>query len=310
VVKGKSDTGFSPIPMTRLWPHLPEARRLRRLRGATLALALVAIAGCSGLKFGYNRLDWIASWQLGRFVDLEPEQKRLFNERFRQFWQWHRSTQLTLYVRDLRALVGLVDKPLDTAQVEQYLQLSQDHVGRMLQEAVPDTARVLQTLDDAQVAELAGNMAERRDKRAKESAELTAEELREEAQEQMEKALKRWIGPVNRDQRRRIADWAHERQYAGTVWHQYEAAWANAFTETLAHRRDAAFQQRLAALFDNARVPYREEMEKVQEHNRQAWIGLMADLSASLDDKQRRHLREQLGALAGDLEELAAQAPG
>lgn len=281
--------------------------RLTPTRRLALACLLLAIAGCSGLKFGYNRLDWIASWQLGRFVDLDPEQKRLFGERFKVFWRWHRSTQLALYVRDLRELATLAEKPLSPAQVEQYLALSQDHAGRALQEIVPDTARVLRTFDDGQVRELLANMAERRQERATESAGLTAEELREEAEEQMVKSLKRWIGPLTREQERRIRDWSSERQYAGTVWHQYQEAWASAFTETLSHRQDPDFEQRLSALFDNARVPYTEEMEKVQQHNRRAWVGLMADLSASLDRRQREHFRERLVGLAADLEELAAQ---
>lgn len=270
---------------------------------------MLAVAGCSGLKFGYNRLDWIASWQLGRFVDLEPEQKELFGERFKVFWQWHRSTQLSLYVRDLRELAARVDQPLTAAQVERYLDQSQDHAGRALQEIVPDTARVLQTFDDDQVRDLLANMAERRGERAKESAGLTTEEIREEAQDQMARNLKRWVGSLTREQERRIRDWSSERQYAGTVWHQYQEAWASAFTETLAHRRDPDFQQRLSVLFDNARVPYSEELEKVQQHNRASWIGLMADLSASLDARQRTHLRQRLTELAGDLEELAAQSP-
>lgn len=268
---------------------------------------LLAAAGCASVKFGYNRLDWIASWQLGRFVDLDPEQEKLFGQRFKAFWSWHRTTQLNLYVKDLRELAARVDQPLAAAEVEQYLNLSQEHAGRVLQEIVPDTARVLRTFDDAQVRELLANMAEKRRERAEESAEMTAEELKEEAQQQMVKSLKRWIGPLTREQERRIRDWSSERHYAGTVWHQYQEAWAAAFTETLAHRQEPDFEKRLSILFDHGRVPYSDEMEKVQQHNRKAWIGLMADLSASLDARQRRHLRERLGELAGDLEELAAQ---
>ena len=172
---------------------------------------------------------------------------------------------------------------------------------------MPDTARVLRTFDDAQVRELLANMAEKRRERGEESAGMTAEELEEEARKQMVKSLKRWIGPLTREQERRIRDWSSERQYAGTVWHQYQEAWATAFTETLAHRQDPDFEKRLSILFDHGRVPYSDEMEKVQQHNRKAWVGLMADLSASLDERQRRHLRAQLTQLAADLEELAAQ---
>jgi hypothetical protein len=288
--------------------RLPEAR-LTRSRWAAVALALVTVAGCSSIKFGYNRLDWLVSWQIGKFVDLDREQKDLVEARIGEVWRWHRGTQLKLYVQDLRELAAALEKPLDAAQVRRYLETSQQHATRTMREIVPDAARVLSTFSDAQVAELLDTMAERRAERAEESAELTAEELREQARAQMLKGLKRWIGPATRDQQRRILDWSHERQYAGSVWQQYEDAWATAFAEVLRARGTPEFEQQLGGMFDEARVPYSEEMERVAQHNRQAWIGLMADLSASLTPEQREHLRGRLQDLASDFDELAAQAP-
>ena len=272
-------------------------------------LALAALAGCSALKFSYNRLDWITTWQIGRFVDLDPQQRELFDEGFREVWRWHRGTQLTLYVRDLRELAATLERPLGAARVEEYLDRSQEHLGRVLQEMVPDSARLLQSFDDEQVAELLDNLAERRRARAEESEGMTTEDLRAEAQTQMARNLKRWTGSLNREQKNRIRRWAAERAYAGTIWQQYQEAWAAAFTEVLAHRRDPGFEQRLAELLDHGRVPYGDEMAKVQAHNRQAWIGVMADLSAMLTPDQRKHMQARLRELAADLEELASQ-PG
>jgi hypothetical protein len=56
---------------------------LKRQRWALALFVLVAATGCSSVKFGYNRLDWIVSWQLGRFVDLDRQQKELVTERLR-----------------------------------------------------------------------------------------------------------------------------------------------------------------------------------------------------------------------------------
>lgn len=273
--------------------------------GAVLLLA--ALAGCSALKLSYNRLDWIAAWQVERFVGLDGPQKDLFGEGFRDFWMWHRGTQLDLYVRDIREFAATLERPLTPARVEQYLGRSQAHLGRVLQEIVPDTAGVLRTFDDEQVAELVANLAKRRRKQAEKSEGMSAEELRDDAVERMERNLKRWTGPLTREQKTRIRRWAGERAYAGSVWHQYQEAWASAFTEVLAHRSEAGFEARLAELFGNGRVPYGEEMAKVQAHNRQAWIAVMADLSAMLTPEQRRHSQERLHELAADLEELSNQ---
>jgi hypothetical protein len=281
---------------------------LKHQRRLLALFVLVAVTGCSSVKLGYNRLDWLVSWQLNRFVDLDRQQKEVVAERLRVAWDWHRGTQLTLYARDLRELAARAERPLDAAEVERWLAVSQEHASRTLREVVPDIARVLGTFSDAQVRELLRNMAERRAERAGESAELTAAELRERAGKQMLKNLKRWMGPATREQRQRVEQWSNERLYAGTVWQQYEEAWAAAFSDVLLHRDAPDFGQRLAVLFDDARAPYAEDMERLQQHNRKAWVGLMADLSASLADKQRRHLRDRLDDLAADLEALAAQA--
>ena len=276
-------------------------------RPALALLLVAALTGCSALKVTYNRLDWIAAWQVGRFVDLEPPQRDLFDESFREFWRWHRGTQLELYVRDIRTLAATLDRPLSAAKVEEYLDRSQEHLARTLQELVPDTARVLRTFDDDQIAELTGNLAERRRERAEESENMSPEELREDAEERMVRNLKRWTGPLTREQKQRITRWAAERVYAGSVWQQYQEAWAGSFTQVLAHRREPGFEQQLAELFADAQVPYREDMRKVQQHNRQAWIRVMADLSAMLTPEQRKHAQAKLRELAGDLEILANQ---
>lgn len=319
--------------MSRLWPRLRRAegepprglpaghalerdsRRLGlpRLRGARqaglpalLAAALTLTAGCA-VKLSYNKLDFIAAWQLGRLVDLAPPQKALFDREFEEFWAWHRATQLELYSKDIRELATRVDKPLDAATVESYLDRSQAHLARTLQAIGPEAASVLKTFDDAQVKEMLDELAERRRDKAEESAEMTTEELREYSVDQMERNLKRWTGPLTREQKLRIRSWASERTYAGTTWHQYQEAWAAAFTEVLAHRRQPDFERRFVELLDHGRVPYEGEMAKIQAQNRALWIGVMADLSAMLTPAQRKHLRAKLVELADDLDELARE---
>jgi hypothetical protein len=279
----------------------------RRRGHAVLLLAVAAFAGCTALKFSYNRLDWIAAWQVGRFVDLDSSQESLFEDRFRELWQWHRGTQLELYVRDINEIAARLERPLPPAKVEEYLDRSQQHLARVLSELGPDTAKVIATFDDEQVAELTAALAKKRRARQEESEGMTTEELREEAEEQMTRNLKRWIGSPTREQQQRIHKWATGRAYAGTIWFQYQEAWASAFTELLQHRREPDFEKDVAEMFDHARVPYGEEMVKVQEHNRAAWIALMADLSAMLTPDQRKHAQQRLREFAADLEELAKQ---
>lgn len=298
--------------MAWLRTHPRCARRPARLHGAgwtrVAALLLAALlTGCQAIKLTYNNLDWLAGWQLARFVDLAPPQKSLFDDRFREFWGWHRATQLVIYAQDLRQLATDAGRPLTPAQVEAYMERGRAHMARAMQEAVPNIAQILRTFDASQVEELLENLAERREKSRKESLDLSRKELAERAEEQMIKNLKRWIGSPNRAQRSRIREWAAARQYAGTIWHQYQEAWAAGFTQALAHRNEPQFDDQLRAFFDGGEVPYREDMEKVRTHNRRLLIGVLADLSAMLTPEQRRRFEDNLRELAADLDELAAQ---
>jgi len=270
-------------------------------------LILALLAGCSAPKLAYNNLDWLVGWQVGRYVDLQPPQKALLESGFRAFWGWHRSTQLRLYAKDLRELAATAERPLQPEQVSGYVVRTGEHAMRALREATPDVARMLASMDDAQVAAMLERLAERRRERYEEEDELDAEELQEKAQEQMEKNLKRWIGSLSRGQKDRVAAWTRERQYAGSIWRQYEEDWAALFAELLTHRRAPGFEARLAQLFQEPKLPHRAQMSQMQAHNRAVWIRMLADISGSLSESQRRLFQERLRELASDFDELAAE---
>jgi hypothetical protein len=287
-------------------PRLLGARQAGLRAAAALTLALVA--ACTAVKLGYNKLDWIAQWQIGRLVDLDPPQKQLLDSRFREVWGWHRATQLKLYVADLRELAATTDRALTAPQVQAYMERGRAHMARTLQEAVPDTAQLLQSLDDAQVRELVDHLAERRRDAREENEDLSAAQLVERSTDTMLKQLKRWIGSPTREQKQRVRAWAEARRYNGTMFGQYQEAWGAAFTEALAHRREPDFASRLSALFAGGRVPGSAAFERQQEHNRKQLAALLSDLSATLTPEQRQHFRQRLLELASDLDELAAQS--
>jgi hypothetical protein len=284
--------------------RLQEARRLKPLRWLLLLCALATTSACSTLKFTYNRLDWLATWQLAHFVELQPPQRQFFDERFDALWRWHRGTQLALYASDLRGLADRVAQPLAPGQVEQYLRLTQGHLDRAVDEVLPDTARMLRSFDDRQVQSMLAEMAERRAERAEDAAGLDEAERREQAGKRMERSLKRWVGSLTREQERRVHEWSGQRRESGPLWLQYEEAWAAAFAEVLARRHEPDFEGRLAALFEEPALPQRAQVDEVERHNRAAWVALMADLSARLEPRQRERLRRRIHDLADDLEAL------
>lgn len=277
-------------------------RPARRL-GLTLSLML-ALAACNAFKFSYNNLDWFVSWQVSKYVDLGGPQQSLLERGVQSLWRWHRRTQLKLYAQDLRDLANTA-QPLTQAQVEDYLQRSNQHMERAVREALPELVKLIRALDERQVADMVESLHEKREARLKEQTALGLEEQQERAAEKMLKNSRRWMGSLSTEQERRIEAWAASRQYDPALWDAYQKKWTDTFAATLAQRQQPDFPERLTRLFLEPNTRGNEVITALQAHNRKAWIHLMSDLSHTLNGTQRAHYQQELGELIADLEELA-----
>ena len=280
--------------------------RRARLLAATAALAL--LASCSATKLAYNRLDWLVAWEIGKVVELEGQSQQLFKAGFTSLWQWHRSTQLQAYARDLREVADAAGKPVTEEQLRAWWERGAAHGRRLLDEAMPPSARVLQALDDAQVREMLKNMSEQRREETADELERSAEETREEVARSRLRGLRRWLGPLSDAQEQLVRDWAAARRSEPVLWQRYGEQWEKAFAATLATRGEPGFEQRVRDVFDRPELPDSEAVRALNEHNRDQFLKLLARLAPTLSEPQRRHLRKKLVGLAEDLEELAAQA--
>lgn len=274
-----------------------------------LLLGAALLTACAAFKVGYNNLDWFASWQASKYVDLGAPQEALLDRGVQSLWRWHRGTQLNLYARDLRELAATT-QPLSRAQVEDYLQRINQHVERAVREALPELVKITRAMDDAQVAEMLDNIREKREARAEEQADLSGQELQDLAVKKMLKNWRRWLGSASPEQTQRIQAWAASRQYGPALWQAYyQKKWTDAFAAALALRPQPDFPDRLGKLFLESSERGDEAINAVQAHNRRVWIDLMSDLSASLSAAQRAHFQEELRDLVKDLDDLASQTP-
>ena len=281
--------------------HEPTLGRTLRVAAALAAIAL--LGSCSSTQFAYNRLDWLAAWQVGKYVDLEGPSKARFDEGFTALWQWHRSTQLSAYAGDLRELAEASQHVLVREQIAGYLQRLSDHGARLLDEALPPMAGVLAALDDAQVRELLANMAEQR---AEDNAEDAARTPGDYARTTT-KSLRRWFGALTDEQAALVREWAATRRDDPALWQRYGEQWGELFGHTLAARAAPDFAAQLRVVFREPPLADRAAVRALSDHNRANYIDLLAKLSPTLSEAQRRHARNKLVALAEDLEELAAR---
>ena len=125
-----------------------------RFTYAVLALLLVVMAGCSGLRLAYNNGDTVLYWWLNAYVDLDRDQKGWVRQDIDKLFDWHRKTQLKDYVEILRTgqkqLQGNVTQAelmMDYGEVKQRTQA-------LLLKAAPELAELARSLKPEQVAQM------------------------------------------------------------------------------------------------------------------------------------------------------------
>jgi hypothetical protein len=262
-------------------PGTPVQAGMRKL---LLILLVVAVAGCSTTRLAYNRLDWLAGWQLARYLDLDDAQREQFDAAFATLWRWHRQHELPQYASDLESLAAaLAGMHFDRATLEDSVRAANAHVVRLYEQALPPAARLVATLSDAQIAALRERVYKDAAKSEQRYFKQGVDGWRDAAARRMQRSLRRWIGPPTPAQRERIERWAQARAATPELWLDYRRAWTADFFKLLAeHRQNADFVERLRDRLEGRDGFRSEALVAAADADRAAWMALMLDLQAPL----------------------------
>lgn len=279
-----------------------DRRSLARRAAAVCGLAL--LAGCSLTRFGYERLDWVARWQAGRYVSLTQQQETVFDDRFAEFWDWHRREELPLWIDELRTLAAQAD---DTRRVtrQKLAQMSERYgrsMQRMAQRLAPVACEVGPQLSDEQTEELLDAVDERIDEFRRQRVEAAPEDRRKAAIDAIEKPLRRWLGRITDEQQALIRDWQDRRPAVSPAWLAYRKAWRSELAATLKTRSAPDFCARATRLITDGSVLWTEDQRAIFTADREHWLDLFDALLPTLGEDQQRHVRRRLLGLAQDFE--------
>jgi hypothetical protein len=130
---------------------------LRRVQTMFLLVVLALAAGCSTVRFSYNQGDTLLYWWMDAYVDFQGQQSDQVKREIRDFFQWHRQTQL----RDYSALLARMQRQLAGNPAQADLMANYREVKArtetMAFKAVPQMADIALSLTPEQIV----NMEER-----------------------------------------------------------------------------------------------------------------------------------------------------
>lgn len=280
---------------------------MKRLLQCLACCCVLLLGGCSLTRLAYDHLATLLRWEAGDYVDFTAQQDRDFDTEIHRVWSWHRRTQLPLYAADFRGLADQVRAgPLSPEQVRAFSDRVDQRWEDLAEAALPGYVRLHAELDDAQVAEMIRRIGQQVEQRRRKRLKMGESGRRDKLADDMDDSLRQWIGRPNARQLGMVRQWAAQVQPGGPREEGRRSANLERYAALLASRNQPGFEQRMRAFIQAPESDPELAAQDLVERDR--WLRLLSELSATLEPEQREHLCRRLLDYAEDFETLAAES--
>ena len=280
-----------------------------------IGVCLCCLSACSALRIGYNQGETLVWWWIDSYADFNAEQAPRVKDAIRQWFAWHRATQLPGYADLLVSAQGQVLQPLTPEQACRWADDLRGRIEPLMTQALPLAAPLLPTLTAEQLAHVERQYRKKND-------EVREEFLQDKPEERLKASTQRVIergemlyGKLDDRQRGMLAAAMSASPFDANVWFAERQAMQR---ETLlalrkvsaqgeaGPGRNAAALAALQALAQRARQPpaaYGAYQRRLAEYN----CALAAQLHNSTTPAQRQAARAKLKSWEDDVRALIAQ---
>lgn len=278
---------------------------------------LLAMGACSSAvftnlaynnaAFAYSNLAPMLTYLVDDYVDIDGAREDWVRARLDRALTWHRAEELPRYRAFLEGVLAKSDAPFRVEDIAAHQRELRVYYHRVMAQVIPDTAEFLGTVDPLEVAQIERKFAEDNRKYVKESVRGTPEERLERRVKRFIGHLESWVGPLETAQRALVIE-----RYHGFVDFAEELMGERRYrqTETLAliksHPPRAQMEAGLKRLLIETGTWRRPEYaQKLRERDRRMHT-MIADLSATLTERQRAALQKRIRGYLRDIAGLTS----
>ncbi len=260
---------------------------------ALLGLCLMVV-GCT-TKFLYNNLDWFVIEYIDDYVTLENDQEEILSQRIELLAQWHKESELPIYIQQLNEIRALDPSIVSPELVDTQLEIIRQHTKRIVEEMTPDLYALTQQLSDEQVNELLRNFSERDTEFNERYQDLSEEQIRDKYQERIEESFENWFGSIGEQHKRIAYQWSRDMSVTAKDWSLHRDKMRGHIRDLLIRRTDVGyFQPRFQSLMNESDTFYSPELMEKVLNNRQVASKYVALSLNILTKKQHEHLIEEI----------------
>ncbi len=296
--------------------HLSLFKTLLKIIGA--AMLIIGLQGCGALRLAYNQSPLATYWYIDDYLDFNSSQRPLVKAALDDIQQWHRQTQLPLYLETLEKLQHQIPNDMTVEQactlyteIQDRLIVTFDGIAGRLQSGAQGAGmQVLASLDNAQLAHLQKKLARANAKYRKEYIDVTPAKLRDKRLEQAVSRAENLYGNLTSKQeallgaRLEASSFDPEAAYAERLRRQQDLRQT---LRNLKQTSPTSMTSNLGGVFARVAMSpdpnYRDYSQKTRLQDCQTF----ADLHNSMSPDQRLKALRKLQNYELDLRALAAQ---
>ncbi len=289
-------------------------KNLLKIIGA--AMLIMGLQGCGALRLAYNQSPLATYWYLDDYLDFNQTQRPLVKAALDDIQQWHRQTQLPLYIETLDKLQHQMPKDMSAAQacmlyteVQDRLLVTFEGIAERLQSQGVGM-QVLASLDSAQLAHLQKKLAKANAKYRKDYVDRSASKLRDKRLDQAISRAESLYGNLTNkqeallDARLEASGFDPEAAYAERLRRQQD------LLQTLRNLRQASattMSTNLGGVFARVAMSPDPNYRDYNQKTRMQACQTFADLHNSMSPEQRLTALRKLQNYELDLRALSVQ---
>ncbi|RZL00539.1 MAG: hypothetical protein EOP36_15280 [Rubrivivax sp.] len=289
-------------------------RAHRSLNATVLIMIVLALTACSVVRVAYNQANLLVYWQLNKAFDFNDDQSAKVKGAIRQWFQWHRQTQLPIYSQFLTRAQKEALAPVSPALACERRTELEGWGRKALDQAVPAMAELVLSLTPEQIKHLEQYQAKTNEDFRDDYLQDDLEDRQAAAAKFVVKVAEVFYGRLDKAQRDHV-----KREIAAqplNAQHVYEErlGYQREFVQLIRRLQGqnatpTQAQQGLRDLFQQFFDPPREPSRR----QRQQWITLgcqfTSDLHQQTTPAQKEKAAQRLRDWEADLRILSKETP-
>ena len=272
-------------------------------------LLATTLLGCSTVRFAYNQGDTLTYWWLDDHIGFNQVQEPLIRGSLERYFWWHRTEQLPEISGSLQRAQQKLQAPISKSEFLILRAEFQKYAYKIADEIIPDTAKLLISLDAAQIETMQIRINKNNQKFKN---EYLPKDKNKQATVRSNKIIERveWLyGNLNSAQERKIREFLLKNPIDAEIAFQEKLRRQSEFIAICKEVQQLKLSQKATeALLRDYMKHFESGKNKEQQAFHKKWVESGAEtasfISSVVDEEQNKHASEKIGGWVADVQEL------